>query len=78
MSERLITVKFIAERYDCSRPTAAKYIRQMEPHMENPLTATEIAFREWEENRTVYPADKKRRERIIKRQTERVFVPRHR
>lgn len=73
--ERLITVRAIQERYGCSRPTAAKYIRQMIPHMENPLTATEIAFREWEEKRTVYPADRKQRQGLRK-QTGRIIVPR--
>ena len=80
MMERLVTVKDITQRYGCSRQTAAKYIRQMIPHMENPLTATEIAFREWEEKRTVFPSEvsRNRRMEITKRQTERVFVPRHR
>ena len=80
MMERLVTVKDVIQRYGCSRPTAAKYIRQMIPHMENPLTATEIAFREWEEKRTVFPPEvsRKRREEIKKRQTGRVIVPRHR
>lgn len=75
--ERLVTVKDIAHRYGCSRPTAAKYIRQMIPHMENPLAATEIAFQEWEEKRTVYPNSKRQRQNTTK-QTGRIIVPRHR
>lgn len=78
--ERLVTVKDVCERYGCSLPTARKYIRQMIPHMEDPLTATEIAFREWEEKRTVFPAEisKKRKEELRARQTGRVIVPRRR
>lgn len=78
--ERLVTVKDIAHRYGCSRPTAAKYIRQMVPHMENPLAATEVAFREWEEKRTVFPAEisRKRQREIMHRQNEPVYVPRKR
>ena len=77
--ERLITVKDIRERYGCSAPTAAKYIRQMIPHMENPLTATQQAFREWEENRMIFPVEMSRkRKEELKRQTGRVIVPRHR
>lgn len=78
--ERLITVNDIKERYGCSLPTARRYIRQMIPHMEEPLTATETAFREWEERRTVFPAEisKRQRQEITKRQTGRIIVPRHR
>lgn len=78
--ERLVTVKDMQERYGCSLPTARKYIRQMIPHMENPLTATVTAFREWEESRTIFPADtsRKRKQEIIKKHAERIIVPRHR
>lgn len=77
--ERLVTVKDMQERYNCSLPTARKYIRQMIPHMENPLTATVTAFREWEENRTIFPDHVSRKRRTeIKKQTGRVIVPRHR
>ena len=78
--EKLVTVKDIAERYGCSLPTARKYIRQMIPHMESPLTATEIAFREWEERRIAFPVGlsvKSRRE-AAQRQAGRIIVPRHR
>lgn len=77
--ERLVTVKDMQERYGCSLPTARKYIRQMAPHMENPLTATQTAFREWEENRMVFPAEisRKRKAELIQR-SERVIVPRRR
>ena len=79
--ERLITVKVMSERYGCSLPTARKYLRQIVPHMENPLTAPEWALREWEESRTVIPADvsgKRRTEIQRKQNAGRVIVPRKR
>ena len=78
--EKLVTVKDVQARYSCSLPTARKYIRQMIPHMENPLTATETAFKEWEEKRTIFPAQvsSRKRQEIMKRQTGRIIVPRHR
>lgn len=79
--ERLITVKVMSERYGCSLPTARKYLRQLVPHMENPLTAPEWALREWEESRTVIPADvsgKRRTEIQRKQNAGRVIVPRKR
>ena len=77
--ERLITVKDIQMRYGCSMPTARKYLRQIVPHMDNPLAATEWAFKAWEESRTIFPAtmSKARRQEITKK-TERVIVPRKR
>ena len=77
--ERLVTVRDTQQRYGCSLPTARKYLRQIVPHMENPLTAPEWAFREWEESRTVIPAEvsRKRRQEILQR-TERVIMPRRR
>lgn len=76
--EGLATVKFVRERYGCSSPTARKYIRQMIPHMENPVCATMTAFREWEDRRTVIPAEGRRREILYKAKTGRVIVPRKR
>ena len=77
MMERLVTVKDVSERYGCSMQTARKYIRQMMPHMESPLSATVTAFREWEEKRTVCPVSTRHTEQILKDQ-ERVIVPRKR
>ena len=57
--EKLITPKDVSERYGCSLPTARKYIRRCNPHMEDPLVAPEWAFREWEKSRTVYEKPKK-------------------
>ena len=79
MTGRLITVKEMMARYQCSSPTARKYLRQCVPHMENPLVAPEYAVDEWEQKRTVVPAEtsKKKRAEIIRRQqTGRVIVPR--
>ena len=79
--ERLITVKDMRERYGCSLPTARKYLRQIVPHMEDPLTAPEWAFREWEEKRTVIPVtvSKKQKNEILYRMARgRVIVPRKR
>ena len=72
--ERLVTVSVMRERYGCSLPTARKYLRQCDPHMENPLAATESAVRQWETNRTVWRNERKR----PKSTTERVIVPRRR
>jgi len=79
--ERLVTVKAMRERYDCSTPTARKYLRQCVPHMENPLAAPEWAVQEWEESRTVIPAGISRKQEIEirKRQQQgRVIVPKRR
>lgn len=76
--ERLITVRDIQTRYGCSQPTARKYMRQITPHMENPLTAPEWAFREWEERRTVIPVTSRRRKNEILYKAGRTIVPRKR
>lgn len=72
--ERLVTVKGMRERYGCSNPTARKYLRQCQPHMENPLAAPEWAVQEWEDGRTVITCSKPQT-----RQTAgKIKVPRHR
>ena len=78
MTEQLATVQFVKNRYGCSTPTARKYIRQCVPHMENPCCATMTAFREWEDRRTVIPAEGRRREILYKSTKGRVIVPRKR
>lgn len=78
MTEQLATVQFVKNRYGCSTPTARKYLRQCIPHMENPCCATMTAFREWEDRRTVIPAEVRRREILYKAKTGRVIVPRKR
>ena len=74
--DKLMTVKGMRERYGCSLPTARKYLRQCNPHTENPLTAPEWAVQDWEDSRTVVPAGKK--VELLKRNAGRVIVPRHR
>ena len=75
--ERLVTVKEMRERYNCSNPTARKYLRQCHPHMESPLTAPEWAVQEWEDSRMVVPANKAKAVRT-RTHTGRVIVPRKR
>lgn len=75
--DRLVTVREMRERYNCSNPTARKYLRQCHPHMENPLAAPEWAVMEWEDGRTVVPATREREIRMM-RHTGRVIVPRKR
>lgn len=64
--ERLLSVKDIMVRYQCSRQTAIRYIKQME-HMERPYTVTERAVMEWDRSRTVRPPEVIRREMIRNR-----------
>ena len=72
--EKLITVKDVRERYGCSTPTARKYIRRCNPHMENPLATYEWAFKEWEDSRIVVSRmSKEVRKKIDKGRT---IVPR--
>jgi len=78
--EKLITVKDVKERYGCSTPTARKYIRQCNPHMENPLATYEWAFAEWEQGRIVISRMSKRVRQNFERHMrgERIIVPRKR
>ena len=78
--ERLVTVKDMAFRYNCSLPTARKYLRQMF-HYDDPLAAPLWALNEWEQSRARMPegASKERQMAITQRiQTGRVIVPRKR
>ena len=79
--ERLVTVRAMMERYGCSLPTARRYIRECEPHLENPLVTYEWAMREWEEKRTVHvpgTSTKRKAEVMRKQRAGRVIVPRTR
>ena len=77
--DKLITVKAVSERYDCTMATARKYIRQCNPHMEDPLVTPEWAFREWEAKRTVVNGTAKMKKKLMERQNaERIIVPRTR
>ena len=72
--DKLVTVRGMRERYGCSNPTARKYLRQCNPHTENPLTAPEWAVEEWENSRIAVPAEMPKK--TIRINTERVIVPR--
>ena len=74
--ERLMTVKGMRERYGCSNPTARKYLRECNPHTENPLTAPVWAVEEWENSRIAVPVGAIRIE-TRQMNTERVKVPRN-
>ena len=77
--EKLITVKDVSERYGCSLPTARKYIRQCNPHMEAPLATYAWALHEWEASRTVVSGSNKQRKKLLRQMNaERVIVPRRR
>lgn len=54
--EKLLSVKDIQARYQCSPATARKYIRQM-VHMEQPMMVSEKAVEEWEAGRLYFPAE---------------------
>ena len=58
--ERLLSVKDIAERYQCKPATARRYMRDMQ-HLETPLMVTERAVKVWEAKRTVPPESETRR-----------------
>ena len=70
--DRLVTVREMRSRYGVSTPTARRYLRECNPHMEKPLVAPEWAVLEWEDSRTVST------ETRAKQTMSRVYVPRHR
>lgn len=76
--DKLITVRDVKNRYGCSTPTARKYIRQCNPHMESPLATYDWAFKEWENSRIVVSRMSREKRRQIDRSYERVIVPRKR
>ena len=67
--ERLLSVKDIMARYQCSRQTASKRIHEM-PHIEDPLMVTEKAVMEWESRRLVLPSDEIMRQKLKRRMKE--------
>ena len=69
--ERLVSVQDIMQRYQCSRQTAARYMRSME-HMEKPLMVTERALAAWEKSRTVRPPEVIRAEMMRERMKRRM------
>lgn len=68
----IITVDGMAKRYGVSRKTAARYIRQISPHMEKPLAVYEWAVEEWEQGRTVSAGI------VTRKETGPAIVPRKR
>lgn len=50
--ERLLSVKDLMSRYQCSRQTAIRYMRKME-HQEKPFMVRESVLAAWERSRTV-------------------------
>lgn len=58
--DKLLSVKDIQNRYQCSPNTARNYIRQM-VHMEKPLMVKEREVERWETSRTLLPAKDIRR-----------------
>lgn len=54
--ERLLSVRDIMTRYQCSRQTAVRHIQKME-HMERPYMVTESALAAYERSRTVVPPE---------------------
>jgi hypothetical protein len=68
--EKLLSVSDIMARYQCSRQTAIRYMRQME-HQERPYMVTEKALRAWEQSRTVNPPEliraEMRRQKVMRR-----------
>ena len=53
--ERLLSVKNMMDRYQCSRQTAIRYMQQME-HQEKPYMVRESVVEAWDRSRTVRPA----------------------
>lgn len=62
---RLLSVKKVMERYQCSRQTAVRYMRRLE-HMEKPLTIKESVLDQWDLDRTVKPPEVVRHEMAMK------------
>ena len=78
MVKRLLSADDIAERYQCSKKTASRYMRKM-PHMEKPLRVTEQAVEAWELCRMVEPdGAKANRTWNVRRQEGIVYIERKR
>ena len=66
MMEKLLTVRDMMNRYQCSRQTASRYMRKLE-HMEKPLTVRASVVEQWERERTVRPPEVVRREMMLEK-----------
>lgn len=68
--ERLLSVKAMMDRYDCSRQTAIRYMQQME-HQERPYMVRESVVEAWDRSRTVNPPEavraEMRRQKMMRR-----------
>ena len=54
--DRLLSVKDMMDRYQCSRQTAIRYIQRME-HQEKPYKVRQSVVEAWERSRTVNPPE---------------------
>lgn len=54
--ERLLSVRDLMDRYQCSRQTAIRHMQRME-HLERPYMVTEKALAAYEKSRTVNPPE---------------------
>jgi len=68
--ERLLSVKAMMDRYDCSRQTAIRYMKQMR-HQTRPYMVAEKDVEEWDLSRTVNPPEviraEMRRQKLMRR-----------
>ena len=68
--ERLLSVRDMMARYQCSRQTAIRYMQKLE-HMENPYMVRASVVEAWERERTVRPSEEiraeMRREKVMRR-----------
>lgn len=69
--EKLLSVADMMARYQCSRQTAIRYIKQME-HQERPYMVRQSVLEEWDRSRTVRPASDIRREMVRQRMMRRM------
>lgn len=69
--EKLLSVADMMARYQCSRQTAIRYIKQME-HQERPYMVRQSVLEEWDRSRTVRPASEIRREMARQRMMRRM------
>lgn len=69
--EKLLSVADMMARYQCSRQTAIRYIKQME-HQERPYMVRQSVLEEWDRSRTVRPASEIRREMVRQRMMRRM------
>ena len=69
--ERLLSVRDMMARYQCSRQTAIRYMQKLE-HMENPYMVRASVLEAWERERTVKPPEVIRAEMIREKMLRRM------